>query len=160
VRPGPQSLDIPLLPTPAYLDDYVRSAKTQRFWGFVALGGGAVIGGTSAAFLLWNQGQKHDAERDFNAFADEVANMPTHECPDDACDRKLGILVDELDARRKRDVYGWVGVAIGAASLGTGVVLLARAPNPHRYEPKPESDVFGALELDVRPSGLSLHGNF
>jgi hypothetical protein len=59
-------------------------------------------------------------------------------------------LADELDARRKRDVYGWIGVGVGAVSLGLGAFFLARSPDPGRYDPKPESDFFGALELRLR----------
>jgi hypothetical protein len=160
VKPGLQSLDVTLLPTPAYLADYVQSAQTQRLWGFMALGSGALLAGGSTGFLLWNQGQKREAERDFEAYAEAVAQGPSGQCPDDDCERQLGILVDELDARRSRDVFGWVGLSVGAVALGTGAFLLARAPSPTRYEPKPESDVFGSLDLHVQANGLRLSGNF
>jgi hypothetical protein len=160
VKPGRQSLDVTLLPTPAYLADYVQSAKTQRLWGFLALGSGALLAGGSAGFLLWNQGQKREAERDFDAYADEVAQGPSGQCPNDDCERQLAILVDELDARRGRDAFGWGGLSVGAVALGAGAFLLARAPSPARYEPKPESDVFGSLGLHVQPNGLRVSGNF
>jgi hypothetical protein len=160
VRPGRQHLPIALLPTPGHLHDYVSGAKTQRMWSYIALGGGALVAGSSAGFLLWNHGQKRDAEREFDSFADTIAASPSGECRDDDCERQLGILVDELDARRKRDVFGWVGLGVGAAALGTGLLLLVRGPDPERYEPKPESDVFGQVDLQVGPSGLGLRGVF
>lgn len=160
VRPGEQSLEIALLPTPAHLDEYTQSAKSQRLWSYIALGGGAVLAGGGTAFLLWNQGQKNDAKRDFEAFAGEVEASQTGQCPDDPCERKLGILVDELDRRRARDVYGWVGASLGVAALGTGVFLLARSPDPHRYEPKPESDVFAGLDISVHLTGATVRGSF
>jgi hypothetical protein len=160
VKPGPQQLGVALLPTPEYLDTYVRSAKTRRTWGLIALGGGALVAGSSAAFLLWNQGQKRDAKREFDAYASEVEASPTGRCMSDECVQKLGILVDELDARRGRDVFGWIGVGVGAAALGTGALLWASAADPDRYTPKPESDVFGQLELSLTPRGVNLRGNF
>lgn len=160
VQPGKQRLDVQLLPTAHHLDDYVQGAERQRLWGWLTLGGGALAAGAGAGFLLWNQGQKNQAEREFDAYANQVATSGTGECPDDACDRKLGILVDELDARRRRDVYGWVGGGLGLAALGAGVFLLARAPDPKRYEPKPESDVLGRLDLRLRGSSFTLRSSF
>jgi hypothetical protein len=160
VRPGQQSLQVSLLPTARYLNDYVRSANQQRLWSYIAFGSGALIAGGSAGFLLWNDGQKREAQREFEAFAGDVAASPAGKCPDDACVEQLGILVDELDARRQRDVLGWAGLSIGAAALGTGAFLFLSGPDPHRYEPKPESDVFGRLELRAGPRGLSMRGTF
>lgn len=160
VRPGEQHLDISLLPTPAYLADYVQSARRQRLWSYVALGGGALLAGSGGAFLLWNQGRKQDAKREFEAFAAEIAASPSGECADPECERTLGILVDELDRRRSRDVFGWVSLSVGAAALGTGFVLLARSPDPRRYEPKPESDVFAGLRVDVTASAIAVSGHF
>lgn len=154
VRAGQQSLDVTLLPTPAHLDEYVSSAKNQRFWSYVALAGGGLVTAGSAGFLIWNQGQKNEAERDFDEFASEVESLPNGTCDTDLCEEKLGILADELDARRQRDVYGWIGVGVGAVSLGLGAFLLVRSPDPGRYDPKPESDVFGALELRLHGSTL------
>jgi hypothetical protein len=36
---------------------------------------------------------------------------------------------------------------VGGAALSTGVVLWLTGKDAHRYEPKPESDVFGSLQL-------------
>ncbi|HEY3493966.1 MAG TPA: hypothetical protein VGK73_04740, partial [Polyangiaceae bacterium] len=160
VQPGRQALDVTLLPTPAYLADYVSSAKRQRFWSYVALGGGAVVTAASAGFLIWNQGEKNEAERAFDEYADNVENSSTGMCTSDACEEQLGILVDELDARRQRDAYGWVGVGVGVLALGTGAFLFVTGADPGRYDPKPDSDLFGKLALGVRGSRLELRGAF
>ena len=160
IKAGHQSLDVTLLPTAEHLADYVQGAKTQRLWGFVTLGAGAALAAGSGGFLLWNRGQKRDAERAFDDYADAVARTGSGECPDDDCERQLGILVDELDARRQRDLFGWIGLSVGAVALGGGAFLLWRAPDPGRYDPKPESDVFGRLDLSVHPNGLRLTGSF
>jgi hypothetical protein len=154
VRRGSQSVDVTLLPTPDHLDEYVSGAKSQRFWSIFTMAGGALVTAGSAGFLIWNQGQKNEAEREFDAFASNVAQLPNGTCMTPLCEEKLRILVDELDQRRRRDVYGWVGVGVGAVSLGLGALFLARSPAPGRYDPKPESDVFGSLELRVRGSAL------
>jgi hypothetical protein len=154
VRAGQQSVDVTLLPTPDHLDEYVSDAKSQRFWSVFTIAGGALITAGGAGFLVWNQGQKNEAEREFDEFARSVEALPNGTCNTLLCEEKLGILVDELDQRRRRDVYGWVGVGIGAVSLGLGAFFLARSPAPGRYDPKPESDVFGALELGLRGSTL------
>jgi tetratricopeptide (TPR) repeat protein len=160
VKAGEQRVEVSLLPTPAYLNDYVQGAEQQRVWSYVALGSGALLAGGGGAFLLWNQGRKREAEREFDQFAAEVAASSTGKCSDLECERTLGILVDELDRRRSRDVYGWIGVSIGAAALGTGFVLLARSPDPKRYEPRVESDVFAGLRVEVRPSNIAISGHF
>jgi hypothetical protein len=160
VRPGRQAVDVTLLPTPEYLGDYVADAQSQRFWSYLTLASGAVVTGSAAGFLLWNQGEKNAAERKFNQFADEVATLPNGTCDTELCEDKLTILVDELDQRRSRDVFGWVGVGVGVTAIGLGAFFLARSPDPGRYDPKPESDVFGALELRLRGSMLEAGGRF
>lgn len=160
VRPGRQTIDARLLPTPLYLRDYVESARSQRFWSYLSMGTGALVAAGGAGFLLWNQGQKNEAQREFDAYADAVASSESGECDDAACEQELGVLVDELDARRQRDVFGWAGVAVGAAALGAGVVLYLKSPDPYRYEPRPESDVFAKLKLRLAGPSLSLHGEF
>ncbi len=160
IRPGPQSLDVSLLPTADHLNHYVDRANTQRTWSYLALGAGALITAGSGAFLLWNQAQKNDAEREFDAFANRVAAQPGGRCATDACQETLGILVDELASRRDRDVYGFVGVGVGAATLTVGALLYVLGADPGRYDPKPESDVFGTLRFGVRPAGFAISGVF
>lgn len=64
-----------------------------------------------------------------------------------SCPVEREIALQELDAARARDVFGWVGVGVGAAALGLGLTLILTGDDPDRYEPRPESDVFGRVEL-------------
>ncbi len=128
-----------------------QSGPAESRWSYVALGAGslAVIGG--AGFLIWNAGEKSDAEDAFNDYAADV--NPTDGSCGDACVETLGILVDDLDEKWGRDVYGWIGVGVGAAVIGGGALLYLLGDEPDRYDPKPESDVIGSLRLDVSPAG-------
>ena len=56
---------------------------------------------------------------------------------------------------RSLEKYGWITAGVGAAALATGIVLLVINDDPNRYEPTPESDVFGRLWLlpSVAPDG-------
>jgi len=160
IKTGENRVDVALLPTPGFLADYVSRTQTQRTWSYIALGSGLLVTGSSAAFLIWNEGQKRDAKREFDAFQAQVQGSNSGTCPTNACADTLNILVDDLDEKRRRDVYGWVGVGIGAAMLGTGALLYALGGNPARYDPKPQSDVFGSVALKVSPRMLAISGAF
>jgi hypothetical protein len=83
-----------------------------------------------------------------------------------ACVEELRIRLSALEDARGRDKFGWIGVGLGAAMIGTGAVLLLTANDPDRYEPKKESDVFArarALPIAwVTPgnAGFGLVGEF
>lgn len=148
VQPGTNELDVALLPTADYLGDYVARARAQRTWSYIALGAGALTAGAGGVYLIWNQGQKNDAEESFDQLATEIESSPSGTCQGSQCDR-LELLLDDLDSKRGRDLYGWLAVGIGGAAVGTGVLLYALGDDPSRYEPNPESDVFGSLGLDL-----------
>jgi hypothetical protein len=154
---GENRINVTLLPTPTYLDNYVSRTRTQRTWSYIAFGAGLLVTGSSAGFLIWNQGQKQDAQR---AFEQYQAGVKGGMCPTNACAETLAILVDDLDSKRQRDVYGWVGVGLGAALLGTGSLLYALGGDPKRYDPKPQSDVFGPLALEFGPRRVGLSVTF
>jgi hypothetical protein len=155
LAPGRTVLDVTLIPTPTYLAEYTARAKRQRLLAYVTGGAGAAVTAGAVGFLFWNQGKKNDAEDRFNAYANEVAAMPKGSC-DKTCESTLGILVDDLDAKRKRDVYGWIGVGVGAAAIGTGVLLYLTGDEPSRYEPKSN----GALGVSIGPSQVAVQGRF
>ena len=157
---GTNTIDATLLPTPEYLDEYEGRARSQQTWSYITLGAGALVAAGSAAFLLWNQGEKDDAERRFDDYADSVQSSPSGRCPDDACATKLEVLADDLDDKQRRDIFGWVGVGVGAAGVAAGTLLYVLGDDPDRYETAPESDLFGSLSFAVTPSAVRLGGRF
>ena len=163
------SVVVDLAPTPEKRAAYRSAAVTQRTWGYIATGSGLALGLGGGAFLLWNAGEKSDKREvaeDRLRDADPGGPCdPSTQIPETcAIDREIAI--DELDAAEDRDLYGFIGVGVGAAALGLGLVLLFTADDPDRYEPRPESDVFGSLRLSpavlVLPGGgaASLRGEF
>jgi hypothetical protein len=159
LTPGRTVLDVTLIPTPAYLAEYTTRAKRQRLFAYVSGGAGAAITAGAVGFLIWNQGKKNQAEDRFNAYADLVAAMPKNSC-EKTCVSTLGILVDDLDEKRKRDVFGWIGVGVGVAAIGTGVLLHLTGDDPGRYEPKSEGSLLGALSVRIGRTGAAVSGAF
>jgi hypothetical protein len=144
---------VELEPTPEWRADYVSSARSRRTWGYITGGAGAVLALGGTGFLIWNAGQKSEKEEAFDALIYESEPGSERRCDpmstaDASCQVEREIALQELDDARSRDVYGWIGVGVGAAALGLGVVLVVTGNDPNRYEPRPESDVFGRLRLE------------
>lgn len=142
-------IDVALAPTAAYRADYAAAASTRRTWALGLGIGGAVLAGASGGFLAWNGGKIDDAQRAFDAaFAEaEPECKPNETAQCEPLSAIAGIREEDLSKKKDRQVFGWVGVGVGAAALGTGVVLWLTGNDPYRYDPKPESDVFGSLQL-------------
>jgi hypothetical protein len=168
-RGGRTDVVVELEPTPDERARYRSVNERMRLWGWVGVGAGAALAAGGTGFLIWNQGEKSGAERAHRTqrarWTDGRSCDPMGE-QDPDCEVALELALDDLDAARKRDAFGWVGLGVGAAALGTGVVLLLSSDDPDRYEPRPESDVFGGLELVPRawiaPSayGIGAAGRF
>ncbi|HSC89797.1 MAG TPA: PEGA domain-containing protein [Polyangiaceae bacterium] len=158
-----RQVEITLAPTPEYRADWVESARSQRFWGWTATIGGAVLTGAGAGYLIWNQSEidSATAERD-NALAalEDCTNSGTCNEEEDVA----RIWVDDVADKTNRQAWGWVMGGVGVVGLGTGIFLLSTAPDGHRYDPKAESDVFGSLRLTPRGysggTGFELSGRF
>ncbi len=167
---GTRSIAITLLPTPEYRADYVSRTTSQRTWGYTALFGGAAIVVGSSAFLFWNAGQISDAEDRFAAV--ERTFSTGGDCftgggkPSNECQTELDLAVDDLDAKRGRTVFGWIGFGTGVAVSALGVYLLATNDDPDRYEPKLKDDPYARLRviptgwMDASSGGVGLLGRF
>ena len=164
------SVTIELEPTPEKRADYRSATVTQRTWGYIATGTGAAITLGSLGFVIWNASEEADAKDHFDAEAqkqepggecDRAAGMQTN-----ACRQSLELALEDLDSIRSREKYGWIGMGVGVAAAGLGITLLLTNDDPDRYEPRPESNVFGRLELVpygwVGPGsgGAALSGRF
>lgn len=129
-----------LVPTPEYRARYERKAGLFRTWGWVGVAGGAVLAGAGTGFLIWNAGEKREARDAFNDAADQRDAQTGEHCNEQAdpvaCDAWVDAKFEILDDKSKRDVFGWLGVGVGAAAIGTGVVLLLTGDDPDRYSPE------------------------
>jgi hypothetical protein len=164
---------IDLQPTPEQRASYRSAATTQRTLGFVGLAAGAALAAGGTGFLIYNQGQKSDAKDEFD---NADLNTPGGECYPGAngrtavstpsCVEELRLRLDNLEEARGRDKFGWIGVGVGAAVLGTGAILLLTANDPDRYEPKSDSNVFARSRILPVPylgagfAGLGVTGDF
>ncbi|HLV67328.1 MAG TPA: PEGA domain-containing protein [Polyangiaceae bacterium] len=147
IRTGLNPIDVRLVPTADYLADYTSRARAFRTWGYVSLAAGGILAAGSGVFLSWNQREIDEAERAFARHEAEVRASPSGACKADTCEEIAKILVEDLDAKRKRQALGWVGVGVGAAGIATGVLLFALGPDPDRYEPGSESDIFANVSF-------------
>ncbi len=162
-------LQVPLDPTPDFRADYVSTAGTQRTLGWVGVAAGAVIAGGSVGFLVRNQGQISDAETKFDTVADSFENGGPCDKSlggSDACDTELQLALDDLDRKRSRTKFGWIGVGVGVVVSAVGVVLLATGDDPDRYEPKLEQDPYARARVlpvawvDDTSAGFGFMGAF
>jgi hypothetical protein len=150
-RGGSNKVVIELIPTPEQRASYRSRTVAQRTWGYISLGAGALLAGGGITFVILNKSEESDKKDSFDA---EVArNGPDGECDRDAglqtpaCIESLNGALEDLKDVRAREKFGWIGAGVGAAVLGLGTVLLLTNDDPNRYEPRPESDVFGRLKL-------------
>lgn len=165
---------VELLPTPEKRAKYRSGAVTTRTLAWIGVGAGAAIAGAGTVFLIVNQGEKNDKESAYNTAVQRYS--PGGECdpfgirPEGASctpgTEEVEIRLNSLESARSRDVWGWVGVGVGAAFLGTGIVLHIIRDDPDRYEPREESDLFARATWtptvwgDQSGAGVGLVGSF
>ena len=158
VRSGKARVDVTLVPTSTYLSAYVERTERLRTASYLTLGGGTVFALASGAFLFWNQTQKDQAKTKFDRAIEEVGTGKGS-CTG-ACAERLEDLLEDLEAKRQRDAYGFVALGIGGAALLTGGLMLALGEDPRRYAPKADSNVFSQLELQIYRDSLVIRGKF
>jgi hypothetical protein len=165
---GSTRVAIELQPTAEYRASYRSRTVTQRTWGYISIGAGAAVAAAGVTFIIVNKGAEDDKKAEFDKQA--ARNGPGGDCDKDAgeqtstCVSQLKSALADLEDVRSREKFGWIGAGVGAAVAGLGVVLLVTNDDPNRYEPRPESDVFGRLRLtptawfNASGGGLGLTG--
>lgn len=163
-RGGAATVEVTLAPTPEYREAYVASARSTRLWGYVVGGVGLAALGGGVAYIAYNAS---DVSRKQSLFDEAFENF--EECsragtcrPTD--EEVATITQSDLDQARGFTPIGYALGGVGLAGVGVGVALLVFGDDPGRYEPKPESDVFGALRIAPwgapGGAGFSLSGRF
>jgi len=145
-----KTVTVDMIPTPELRAAYRSRTTSQRTWGYITTGVGAALTIGGATYLIINKHQHDDKEA---AFQQQLArakpggdcDATTQTAPD--CDVALKLALNDLDTVTSHQKYGWIAGGVGVATLGLGIVLLVTNDDPNRYEPKPESDVFGKLTL-------------
>ncbi|HET7540320.1 MAG TPA: PEGA domain-containing protein [Polyangiaceae bacterium] len=133
-----------LLPTPEALKAHNDNVRMHRTWGWILTGAGVAVAGGGVAWLAVNSGKKSDTLATYNQWVDRVSMDPNDgsvcdqgsEQGDPAqCDAEVANAKDAYDSAKARDIPGYVAIGVGAAALGTGVVLLLTGESSHRFDP-------------------------
>ena len=118
-----------------------------------------MVASASTGYVIWNRSKLDDAQRDFDAalaVATEACGPSGSNCEE--ATSVASIREEDLDSKKTRQLMGFIGAGVGAAAVATGAVLWLTGKDPHRYDPKPESDVFGSLDITpwMSPAGGGL----
>jgi hypothetical protein len=137
--PGSDLIPVDFVPTPETRAAHDRSVRMHRTWGWIGVGAGALLAGGGGVWLLVNQSSKDQAVQDLNQINSKIENniapCDTRNGADPAvCN---GLAVDAqtaYDDAAAKDVFGYVGIGVGAAVAITGVVLLVTGEPADRFE--------------------------
>ncbi len=144
-RGGTTTVRIELEPTPEYRASYEKKAALFRTWGWVGVISGAVVAGAGTGYLIWNNGKKNDYLDEAESYVaapgntahsglcDKTGGPSGTSYDSDECNRLKAVALDDYDAAKKRDLFGWLGVGVGAAAAITGGVLLLTGDDADRY---------------------------
>jgi hypothetical protein len=148
-------------PTPETRATYQSRVSTQRTWGLISGVGGLVLTGGSLAFLVWNGQQRKQAHDDEDAAEYLINNNPKGSICDKslfttpaavaACNQPALDAQSRIDNADTADIFGWIGLGVGAAATVFGAVLLLTNGSSHRFD----RDRTEASKGFVLPTGWS-----
>jgi len=136
------SIPVVLEPTPEFRARYVSRTTTQRTWGWIGVVGGAVVLGGGVGLIAYDAGQRSDGDSARNALLSKNVKGSMDVCDPglEASLRQIRCLdpvntaTAKVNGANTRDIAGWTGVGIGAASVALGITLLVLDDDPHKYD--------------------------
>jgi hypothetical protein len=147
-------------PTPETRATYMNKTSSQRNWGIITGAAGLVITGGAVAFLLWNGQQRTQADGDLATAEFDIANHAPPKGPCDTvsqpgnlyqCNQAALNAQSRINDADTRDIFGWVGVGLGAGVTVLGAVILITNGSSHRFD----RDRPAAAKGFVLPTGWS-----
>jgi hypothetical protein len=142
---------IRLQPTSETLAEHESAVSLHKTLGWGGIIAGAVAAGAGATYLALNAGAKSDAKKALGTVYDQernevICDVAAGDDPE-LCNARYLLAKKNYDDKKKRDVFGFVGIGVGGALLATGVVLLLTGPRADKYDAAP------ALALRLSPEG-------
>jgi hypothetical protein len=150
LEPGVTSRQvIHLEPTPETRAAHESSVSFHRTWGWASVIAGAAVAGGGGVFLAVNAGAKADAQKALDLTYDKgknevICDVASGEDPEE-CNARYLLAKKNHDDKKKRDVFGFVGLGVGGGLLATGVVLLVTG------EPADKYDRAATLDVELSP---------
>jgi len=160
-----------LMPTPEARKAHNDNVRMHRTWGWILTGAGAAVAGGGVTWLIVNSSKKSDALDTYNYWASQPPKGPQEPVCNiagggsaDQCNAEIANAKDTYDSAKSRDIPGYIALGVGAAALGTGVVLLLTGESAHRFDPpahtaKPKGSSF-AFAPGPGQLGLALSSKF
>lgn len=169
-----------LMPTPETRKAHNDNVRMHRTWGWILTGAGVAVAGGGVTWLVVNSSKKSDALSTYNYLStqrefatDDDPNTKADKgsgCdlsggePFEQCNLNVQNAEDAYDSAKARDIPGYVMIGVGAAALGTGIVLLLTGESAHRFDPPTNSAKVKAPSWAFAPGpgqfGLGLSTTF
>lgn len=140
-----------LMPTPEARKAHNDNVRMHRTWGWILTGAGVAVAGGGVTWLIVNSSKKSDALATYNHWVTQQ-EYASDDNPDtkpdkgtscdlsggsnfEQCNLEVQNAQDAYDSAKARDIPGYVAIGVGAAALGTGIVLLLTGESAHRFDP-------------------------
>lgn len=140
-------LKVAIHPTPEKRAKYVDAATSHRTTSWIVTGAGAAVAAGVGGVFIWQYAKMNNED---DAYWEKKAECETYTNASPQriqCVREAdGRLEKYSNTRTKVWIYGGIAGA-GLVVTGVGLSMLLSGDDPHRYDLKPESDVFGKLRL-------------